>query len=276
MFSLGAAALGFPEADGCRTPSLSPPGPFLLAFQPHAQADTEVLQGLFTACKSGQDMALQLAPHLTVFLSTDQCLDRPQQLTEVRRAFKTRGARPTGLKLRCGAGQDGKAGLHLVLPQLEHAHITELDINAERMKDDTDLTLFLLLAAPLMPHLHGLTLDRCPKDCELPPPTQLPALTSLALCPYIGADQDLEPILRTAAAYLPKLKALSLSSAGKCEPDWALFFTAAPKSPDSHTPLAPHLTHFTTTDILLEELLGLLLTWTSNTTTDSASGLYRN
>ncbi len=266
-FSLGASALGFPEADGCRTPTLGPPGPFLLAFKPHAQSDAAVIRGLFTACRSGRDLAAELAQRLTVCLDTDQAVSPswPSKLAAAEAALTSRGNLPSRLQIECG-GDHGDQGLREVLYLLHTAGggITELEIIA--CGANPALTEFLNQAAHELNGLRSLSIGPCPQDCALPVPAQYPNLTSLSL--NITQDEDhhqgLATILRTAAAYLPHVTTLS-ATFDLHEPDWTLFFTHAvststPTPPHYHTSAAPYLTHLTVSDTLRDDLAALLVT----------------
>lgn len=149
------------------------------------------------------------------------------------------------------------AGLHDIADTLTGAceGIHELTLRREPSLDPQRSAVSLTAIQRVItacPYLHTLRLDRCP--CALPPPCQLPHLVQLDLGSPLGLSGVVcedgkgltaEAVCASVSAHIPTVITLT---AGCWDSYWQQIFT---------TP-AHHLTHFTTSSALTDDLLTCL------------------
>lgn len=257
-FSLGAAVLGFLQAENCFSPTQLPPGPWLLCFT-EQHADAAVWAGLFSSCRGGRELALTHARKATLML---RCANRPPdagwraQVAAVRQALRVRGARPTRVDLEPASWfcKDPDSYVWLVRLAIIPGQLLDVSAGVTELyfRGCSNSTAIAALATtfPNITHFKGP---------QVPPPSYWPRLTSLVLRSVDGYTRAAEKALWSLVApYLPQLTTLELPQchypSGGVIPWRALF----PRELATNLPL----TTFTTHEVLTDKLLSKLLTHT--------------
>lgn len=255
-FSLGAAMLRAPPADGYASPHQVVPHAWLLRFAKH---HADVLGGLFICCRGGRDLALQCARTGKLCLRVadrEPDGDWLRQLAAVREALTLRGVAPT--RLRIARPRVGKphhvppdlppptpqclARLALVFQHLDGvcAGVTELALDVCSRGWDM---------GPCLSQLAGICRNVASLEIEiheqgmpiLPHPSQWPHLTSIKLSyREFGPDLKSTAVLPQIAPYMPQLKSLVLPG-NVCSWDPLFPHTSPPHLPHTHLHLGGYL-----------------------------------
>ncbi len=215
-------------------------------------ADAAVYDALFSACRGGRDFALRQAPLLT------QSLIPPShsppgaawaaQLAGTASRLLTRGQRQTALCIFWEDGPFTASACALLAERLSGpaaAGVEELQVLSAtqgEIQDRQGVSEFLAQAAVAFPGLQSVSIEKC--DCVLPVP-QLPRLTDFCFQGPGGGQALWDSI----ALLVPQLTSLELRHWHPM-PLPALFLPGT---------VAHTLTHFTTSELLDNTLITLIL-----------------
>ncbi len=223
-FSLAAALWGWPPAPGHAAPNQHAPDTWLDLFTAeHARTDPAVLSGVFTACRSGRDWVLEVAPRVSVHIDTSA----PQPVAGFQRRSSTfhralsarsNSVQRTQLQITCSETLQSSTVTY-VLPSFLSGlsvPVTDITLQGRCPQEEVDAVLspiaglLLSLVPSLASHLTTLSLDPCPGP--LPPPQLLPQLRSLSVSLYPLTNQPQWPyeqvIVRSIGRLVTQLTAL--------------------------------------------------------------------
>ncbi len=217
-FSLGAAFLLFPAADGFETPDVQAPVELRDVFLAQ-HADAAVRQGIFTSCRGGRDLILRSAPSVSLTLHlnpTDAHHSRVGMLQAAWQALLVRRDRPVTLALQYAVQPTAITGVlhdirvHLLCEGAEQA-VTTLRVQGPSAVHSSAVAQVrqalgecVQSIAPALPNLSRLVLRGSFQT--LPPPSQLPRLVALDVMPTDSAGSLADSI----ALYVGQLSTLRL------------------------------------------------------------------
>lgn len=220
-------------------------------YRPHA-AGAAAYRGLFSASRGTRDWVLQTAPTAVLCIDTFAVHQRhlssppnpdpwPQQLSAVQQALQTRGALPTTLIVVLAEDTYCAEVCEDLLTALEGvgSGMTGFALHNLSPPAGKTATEVLHRAAAVFPALQSLTLHGA--ACKLPAASALRGLRELRVAGQAS--------IKAALAFVTQLTSLEITNARR--PAWPRLFSPITTT---HT-----LTHFSTDELLTNELLGLLL-----------------